>query len=70
MSNILQSLSRIPTTDGFSACPRCHGSMQLYGVEVHPQLPETDLKTFVCDRCGAVEALPAPWPAASPALNS
>jgi len=38
--------------------------MQLYGVETHPHLPETDLKTYLCDRCGAMEVLPAPWPAA------
>jgi hypothetical protein len=70
MSDILQSLSRIPTIDGFAACPHCDGSMQLFGVEPHPQLPETDLKTFVCDRCGAIEVLPAPWPAAPMPLNS
>jgi len=70
MSDIFQSLSRVPTAEGFSACPHCDGRMQLYGVEPHPHLPETDLKTFVCDRCDAIEALPAPWPAAAPALNS
>ena len=36
--------------------------MQLYGIERHQQLPETDLKTYLCDRCGALEALLAPWP--------
>jgi hypothetical protein len=70
MSDVLHHLSRVPTSDGFPACPHCTGNMQLYGVEQHPQLPETDLKTYVCDRCGAVEALPAPWPPAPTTLDS
>jgi hypothetical protein len=40
-------------------CPKCRdcgATMRLYGIEPHPTIDRTDLLTYVCSDCDAVEA--------------
>jgi hypothetical protein len=36
-------------------CVRCGGETRLYGIEPHPTAAHTDLRTFVCKECDAVQ---------------
>jgi hypothetical protein len=41
------------------SCPKCRdcgAKMRLYGIEPHPTIDRTDLLTYVCSDCDAVEA--------------
>ena len=38
------------------ACAKCSGPTRLIGVEPHPTKPHTDLRTYQCLRCDAVQA--------------
>jgi hypothetical protein len=42
-------------------CPQCCRRMRIFGVERDSRVPETNLHTFVCDRCCTVEVLLCPW---------
>ena len=46
-------------------CETCHGRTRLAGIEPHPRLPRTDLRTYACDGCDSVVAVAAPHPRAS-----
>jgi hypothetical protein len=37
-------------------CNRCGAEMRLFGIESHPTIDGTDLHTFVCTQCDAVQA--------------
>ena len=47
-------------TDKPPRCRRCGEAMRLYGVEPHPTIKGTALRTYVCERCDGVQAVPAP----------
>jgi hypothetical protein len=36
-------------------CNRCGAPVRLFGIEPHPTISRTDLRTFVCDRCQAMQ---------------
>jgi hypothetical protein len=36
-------------------CDRCGAPARLFGIEPHPTISRTDLRTFVCDRCQAMQ---------------
>jgi len=36
-------------------CGDCGASMRLFGIEPHPTIDETDLLTYVCSHCDAVQ---------------
>ena len=38
-----------------SPCERCGSGTRLFGIEPHPTLARTDLLTFVCTQCDAVQ---------------
>ena len=38
------------------ACAKCSGPTRLIGIEPHPTKPHTDLRTFQCLVCDAVQA--------------
>jgi uncharacterized Zn finger protein len=46
-------------------CAECMGKTRLVGIEPHPRFPDTDLCTYECLECGAVQtvAIPLPPPA-------
>jgi hypothetical protein len=46
-------------------CQACGGPTRLAGIESHPRLPRTDIRTFECIACQAVQALVVPLPGAS-----
>jgi len=41
-----------------ATCGKCGSLMRLIGSEPHPITPGTDLLTFTCTQCDAVEVLP------------
>jgi hypothetical protein len=49
-------------------CQACGGRTRLAGVEQHPRLPRTDLRTYQCAACRDVQAVVAPHP--SPSINA
>lgn len=54
-------------------CPNCHrcgAATRLFGIEPHPTVDRTDLRTYVCARCDGVqtEIVPLPVLTALPAL--
>ena len=38
-----------------SSCHRCGAPARLFGIEAHPTIERTDLRTYVCDECDAVQ---------------
>src|SRR5262245_42393680 len=40
-------------------CRRCGEAMRLYGVESHPTIKDAALRTYMCERCDGVQAVPA-----------
>ena len=46
-------------------CQACGGLTRLAGVESHPRLPRTDLRTYECAACRDVQAVVAPQPSTS-----
>src|SRR5262245_38053852 len=36
-------------------CPDCGAPMRLFGIEAHPTLGRTDLRTYVCSYCDEVQ---------------
>jgi hypothetical protein len=46
-------------------CLACGGRTRLAGLESHPRLPRTDIRTYECEACEAVQAVVAPQPSAS-----
>jgi hypothetical protein len=43
-------------------CEVCHGRTRLVGVEPHPRLTRTDLRTYECAACESVQVVAAPHP--------
>lgn len=39
----------------FPACERCGGVTRLIGIEPHSTIERTELRTFVCTQCEAVQ---------------
>jgi hypothetical protein len=37
------------------ACRGCEGPMRLFGIEPHPTVERTELRTYVCSDCDEVE---------------
>ena len=53
------SRTRAETPD----CPKCHRcgeAMRLFGIEPHPVVAQTMLRTYVCEHCDAVQTAMAP----------
>jgi hypothetical protein len=46
-------------------CLACGGRTRLAGLESHPRLRRTDIRTYECETCQAVQAVVAPQPSAS-----
>lgn len=46
-------------------CGACGGRTQLVGMEAHPRLPHTDIRTYECAACEDVQAVVAPHPTRS-----
>jgi hypothetical protein len=46
-------------------CEACGGRTRLAGVEPHPRLPRTDIRTYECEACESVQTLVAPHPGKS-----
>jgi len=46
-------------------CQRCGGRTRLVGVETHPGIPRTDLRTYECSACDTSHVVAAPQPSAS-----
>jgi hypothetical protein len=46
-------------------CLDCGECTRLAGLESHPRLPRTDIRTYECEACQAVQAVVAPQPSAS-----
>ena len=42
------------------ACTECSGPTRLTGIEPHPTRPHTDLRTYQCLACDAVQAVVVP----------
>ena len=55
MSNIAINLDQ-PTPVTSPACTECSGPTRLTGIEPHPTRPRTDLRTYQCLACDAVQA--------------
>ena len=36
-------------------CPECGAPMRLFGIEAHPSVERTDLRTYVCSHCDEVQ---------------
>jgi hypothetical protein len=36
-------------------CNRCGGQTRLFGIEPHPTVERTDLRTHVCETCAGVQ---------------
>ena len=45
-------------------CAGCAGRTRLVGVEPHPRFDRTDLCTYECEECGAVQTGAIPLPPA------
>jgi hypothetical protein len=43
-------------------CARCGGKTRLFGIEPHPTVDRTDLRTYVCARCDGVQTEVVPLP--------
>jgi hypothetical protein len=41
-------------------CPDCGAAMRLFGIEAHPTLARTDLRTYVCSCCDEVQTQSVP----------
>jgi hypothetical protein len=41
-------------------CRRCGEAMRLFGIESHPTIEGTTLRTYVCECCDAVQAVSTP----------
>jgi hypothetical protein len=50
----IQIRPRHPPTDG-PACHHCGSPTRLFGLEPHPTVDRTDLRTYVCEACGEVQ---------------
>ena len=61
MSMISIDLTSPPVLDG-PYCEVCHERTRLSGVEPHPRLIRTDLRTYECMSCEAVQVVAAPHP--------
>ena len=46
----------------YPKCRRCGGKMRLYGIEPHPTVERTELRTYVCTGCEEVETDSVPLP--------
>jgi hypothetical protein len=46
-------------------CAACGGRTRLVGIEAHPRLPRTDIRTYECIGCEAMQAAVAPHPTRS-----
>jgi len=48
--------------DNLSApiCRDCGASMRLFGIETHPTVERTDLRTYVCSYCDEVQTEDVP----------
>jgi hypothetical protein len=44
------------------SCDRCGGKARLFGIEPHPTVERTELRTYVCDQCDAVKTEIVPLP--------
>ena len=40
---------------GAPTCRDCGASMRLFGIEAHPTVERTDLRTYVCSCCDEVQ---------------
>jgi hypothetical protein len=38
-----------------SRCDRCGAEMRLFGIESHPTIDRSELRTFVCRQCSAIQ---------------
>ena len=36
-------------------CNRCGAAVRLFGIEPHPTISRTDLRTYVCEQCEAMQ---------------
>jgi hypothetical protein len=36
-------------------CDRCGAGARLFGIELHPTIDRTELHTYVCERCDALQ---------------
>jgi hypothetical protein len=36
-------------------CNRCGAAVRLFGIEPHPTISRTDLHTYVCEQCDAMQ---------------
>jgi hypothetical protein len=43
-------------------CGKCEQPTRLLAAEPHPRFRQTDLRTFQCKACGAIETVVAPRP--------
>jgi hypothetical protein len=64
------SMLNINATPSMSApdgpfCEACGGRTRLVGIEAHPRLLRTDLRTYECGGCDATHVVAAPQPSAS-----
>jgi ribosomal protein L40E len=41
-------------------CNRCGAKTRLFGLERHPEIAHSDLRTYVCSRCEAVQTETVP----------
>lgn len=57
MQNILIDTRKISMP---TLCSRCGGAMRLVGSEPHPVAPATDLLTYTCTVCDALDVVPVP----------
>jgi RNA polymerase-binding transcription factor DksA len=39
----------------YPTCRDCGAPMRLFGIEAHPTVDRTDLRTYVCSRCDEVQ---------------
>lgn len=46
-------------------CDACGERTRLVGIEAHPRIPRTDLRTYECTGCNASHVVAAPQPSAS-----
>jgi hypothetical protein len=43
-------------------CDRCGAGTRLFGIELHPTIDRSELHTFVCGQCDAVQTEVMPLP--------
>jgi len=53
--SIIELTSTLPDPGQGPNCAKCAGPTRLIGVEPHPTRPHTDLRTFECMACEAVQ---------------